>query len=79
MIFQLPSLALRLTTEIDASFWFMLNQGTEILKEKYFVAMVWLTFIFINGFALLGINRFIVQTVYFLDDFLNKQKDVYEK
>lgn len=70
---------LRIKTEIDASFWFMLNQGTEILKEKYFVAMVWLTFIFINGFALLGINRFIVQTVYFLDDFLNKQKDVYEK
>ncbi len=70
---------LRIKTEIDASFWFMLNQGTEILKEKYFVAMVWLTFIFINGFALLGINRFIVQTVYFLDDFLNKQKDAYEK
>ncbi len=70
---------LRIKTEIDASFWFMLNQGTEMLTEKYFIASVWLAFIFINGFAILGINRFIVQTVYFLDDFLNNEKDISEK
>lgn len=70
---------LRIKTEIDASFWFMLNQGTGILTEKYFIASIWLAFIFINGLAVLGMNRFIVQTVYFLDDLLNNEKDISEK
>lgn len=66
---------LRIKTEIDASFWFLLNQGTSVAKEQYLVASVWLAFIFVNGLAILGINRFIVQIVYFLDNLLNKEME----
>ena len=58
---------LRIHIELDSSFWWITTHSSEVVKDTIIQNIIWLSFISINALAILGINRFIVQVVYFLD------------
>ena len=58
---------LRLKTELDAWFWWSVIYTSEAMDDGILKYFMWIGFIAINGLAILGINRFIVQIVYLLN------------
>jgi len=65
---------LRFKIEIDSAFWWSVHTTSTTLKSEELKILLWGTFIFMNGLAILGLNRFIVQVVYLLDNFFKKQR-----
>ena len=63
---------LRFKIEVDSSFWWFMSNGAMsngAMSEKYdgLKALIWMTFMIINAFIILGMNRFIVQIIYLLN------------
>jgi len=61
----------RFQKEIESISWWFVDKNTEQIEEKSYKIAIWLIFIFINSFAILGFNRFIVQTIYLIDKIFN--------
>jgi hypothetical protein len=70
---------LRLKTELDAWFWWSVIYTSEVMDNRILKYSMWTAFITINGLAILGINRFIVQIVYLLNIMFNIRKTDEEK
>lgn len=58
---------------IDSSFWWIVVESTEQMNDSLIKAGVWIIFLLYNSLALLGINRLILQTIYYLDREFNTQ------
>jgi len=58
---------LRFKREVDSSFWWFVKNGTMNEKNDQLRALIWMAFMIINAFAIVGINRFIVQIIYLLN------------
>jgi hypothetical protein len=70
---------LRLKTELDAWFWWSFFATSDAMGNGILKYSMWIGFITVNGLAILGINRFIVQIVYILNIMFGiKQKDADE-
>ncbi len=69
---------LRFKIEIDSYFWWFVNQTSISTEDKNLKAMIWIAFMIINAFAIFGINRFIVQTIYLLN-LIFKKENIDEK
>jgi len=61
--------------EIESISWWFVDKNSDQLEQKSYKIAIWLIFIFINSFAMLGINRFIAQIIYIIDKILQKSKD----
>lgn len=59
--------------ELDATFWWLMNEGSNLSDNKNFRIGAWLGFLLMNSFAILGINRMIAQVVYLSDKLLNQK------
>lgn len=70
---------LRLQTELDAWFWWSVIYASDTMDNGFLRYFMWIGFIIINGLAVLGINRFIVQIVYLLNIIFNIEKIDEEK
>jgi hypothetical protein len=66
---------LRLNTELDGTLWWIISNSSETFNNKNLKTVIWVSFIFINSLAILGINRVIVQVVYLLDKIFSRKKD----
>jgi len=64
---------LKLQKELDGIFWWLIDKGTETIQNKTLNLFIWIGFLFMNSFALLGINRFIAQIIYLLDKIFQKR------
>lgn len=73
---QLTTYILKVKIEIDSLFWWVVSQNAEQFNNQAIKVSIWLGFIFINSLALLGLNRFIVQTVCFIDKIFMHDADV---
>ena len=67
---------LKLQREVDSIFWWIMDNGTEHIKNRVLNISIWFSFLFINSFAILGVNRFIVQVVYLVDKIFNRRYDL---
>lgn len=65
---------LKLHEESDALFWWVVVNGSQHIEYNPLKLAIWLIFLLFNSFALWGINRFIVQVVYILDQIFQKEK-----
>ncbi|SMM99839.1 hypothetical protein SPONN_1041 [uncultured Candidatus Thioglobus sp.] len=65
---------LRLKTELDANFWWLFIKMSNTIDNNISKYFIWISFIAINGLAIVGINRFIVQIVYILKKGFNSGK-----
>jgi hypothetical protein len=65
---------LKLQKEIDSIFWWIMDSGTKNMEDNTLKIGIWISFLLINSFAILGINRFIAQVIYLLDKIFNKRK-----
>jgi hypothetical protein len=73
---QLSAYILKVKIEIDSLFWWGVSQNAEQFNSQSIKVGIWLGFIFINSLALLGLNRFIVQVVCFIDKiFMNVENE----
>lgn len=63
---------LKIKMEIDSLFWWSFSSFAEHIDNTFFKSIAWLGFIFINALAILGVNRFILQIVYYLDKIFSK-------
>ena len=61
---------------IDASFWWVVNESTEQVNNTLVKTGIWLAFLFYNSLAILGINRFIFQIIYMLNNLFDQTKEV---
>ncbi len=67
---------LKLQRELDAIFWWAVDRSTQSISQKFINYAIWFAFLVTNSFAVLGINRFIVQSIYLIDKiFKMKAKD----
>jgi len=60
---------------IDASFWWIINESTEQIHNTVIKTGIWLAFLFYNSLAILGINRFIFQIIYILNNLFDHNKE----
>ncbi len=72
----ITSYVIKAKIEIDSTFWWLLNKGTEQLDDHRVKIAIWIGFILINSLAILGLNRFMVQVIYMLDKIFNNEKNV---
>ena len=66
---------LRLKTELDALFWWSVKSVSGTIDNYILKYFLWAGFVVINGLAVIGINRFIVQVVYVLDMIFNPKQE----
>ena len=66
---------LKLQKEIDSISWWFIDKGTENIQDRTYKVTIWISFLFINSFAILGVNRFIAQIIYLIDKIF-KSKDI---
>lgn len=67
---------LQYAKSIDASFWWIISEGTEQVNNTVIKTGIWLAFLFYNSLAILGINRFIFQVIYMLNNLFYHKKKV---
>jgi hypothetical protein len=60
---------------IDASFWWIINESAEQIHNTVIKTGIWLAFLFYNSLAILGINRFIFQIIYILNNLFDNNKE----
>jgi len=58
---------LKLQKEIDSIYWWLIHQGTININDSIYKIAIWIIFLFINSFSILGLNRFMAQIIYLLD------------
>lgn len=58
---------LRINNEINALFWWTMEQGNTLLQNDILRTAMWLLFLLNNALACLGINRFIGTVIYLID------------
>jgi len=63
---------LKVKIEIDSIFWWSFSSFSEHIDNTFLKSIAWLGFIFMNALAILGVNRFILQIVYYLDNIFSK-------
>jgi len=63
---------LKVKVEIDSIVWWSFSSYAEHIDNTSFKSIAWLSFIFMNSLAILGINRFMLQVVYYLDKLFSK-------
>jgi len=67
---------LRLKSELDGWMWWMITKSSSTIQNGFVNVIVWIVFMIVNAFAIVGINRFIVQIVYMLNEmFANRVED----
>jgi hypothetical protein len=66
---------LRIKMEIDGTFWWIATKSSESLANSGAKSVIWVTFITINSLAILGLNRFIVQSVYLINKFFRRENE----
>lgn len=66
------SYVLKVKMEIDSVFWWSFSSFAEHIDNTFLKSIAWLGFIFMNALAILGVNRFILQIVYYLDRIFRK-------
>ncbi len=59
---------LRLKSELDGWMWWMITKSSLTIQNGFVNVIIWIVFMIVNAFAIVGINRFIVQIVYMLDE-----------
>ncbi len=59
---------------IDSSFWWITNESAEQIDNTLIKSIIWIGFVAYNSFALLGINRFMILIIYYLDTKILKNK-----
>ena len=64
---QIINIILKVKTEVDSIFWWMLSEKTDYFDNEMIKIGIWFGFLLINALALLGLSKLIVQIVYFLD------------
>lgn len=67
--------ALRVKNELDSLFWWSVIYASDNSSNIFFKYSIWIGFITINGLAIFGINRFIVQVVYGLNIIFQTEKE----
>ncbi|ABB43531.1 hypothetical protein Suden_0250 [Sulfurimonas denitrificans DSM 1251] len=63
---------LKVKIEIDSIFWWSFSSFAEHIDNTLLKSIAWFGFIFMNGLAILGLNRFILQIVYYLDKLFSR-------
>lgn len=63
---------LKVKVEIDSMFWWSFSSFADHINNTFLKFIAWFGFIFINGLAILGVNRFILQIIYYLDKIFTK-------
>jgi hypothetical protein len=69
---QIIDRVVRLKAEFNALFWWVVENTAEHLQGKVTKWGIWLSFILMNAFALLGINRLIATVIDIIDRSFNK-------
>ncbi len=64
---------LKLQREIDSIFWWLMDRGTANIEDNILNIGIWFSFLLINSFAILGVNRFIAQIIYLVDKIFNRR------
>ncbi|HUH43047.1 MAG TPA: hypothetical protein VLZ29_08015 [Sulfurimonas sp.] len=64
---------LKVKMEIDSVFWWSFSSFAEHIDNTFLKSIAWLGFIFMNALAILGVNRFILQIIYYLDKLFSKE------
>ncbi len=64
---------LKLQKEVDSISWWFIDNGTENIQDRTYKISIWISFLFINSFAILGVNRFIAQVIYLIDKIFKKE------
>ena len=62
---------LKAKIELDSFFWWIINENSDYFKNEIIKYSIWFGFLSFNSLALLGANKFIVQTVYLLEKLFN--------
>jgi len=58
---------LKTQREIDGAFWWLMDRGSSYSSDSDMRLLVWLGFLLLNSFAILGINRLAITIIYILD------------
>ncbi|MEA3387171.1 MAG: hypothetical protein U9Q66_02020 [Patescibacteria group bacterium] len=66
---------LKLQREVDSIFWWITDKGTENIENRILNIGIWLSFLLMNSFAILGVNRFIAQVIYLVDKIFNRRNN----
>ncbi len=64
---DITNLILKYAKMVDGSFWWIINESTEKTDNILVKTGVWSIFLFYNALAIIGINRFIILIIYYLD------------
>jgi len=63
---------LKIYKEIDAFFWWVITNSSRYIDDTPIKLGAWLLFFLFNSLAILGINRFIVQVIYMIDNIFER-------
>ena len=69
-------LVLRLYREIDGMHWWLTSSSSETIENDSMRSILWISFVIINGLAVIGINRLLVQIVHVINHFIKKEENV---
>ena len=69
---------LRIKIELDSVFWWVTSQTSDKADGVNLKEIIWTVFILINALAVFGVNRFIVQIVYFVEKIFPMENDACE-
>lgn len=64
---------LKIKVELDSMFWWSFSKYATTLESSSLKITVWISFIFMNSLAILGINRFMAQTIYLIDKLFSRR------
>lgn len=70
---------LRFNKETEAISWWLMSKESEVLKSEHLKLGAWIIFLFFQALAVLGLNRWIAQIIYLIDNYVLKQKKKDEK
>ena len=58
---------LKTQREIDGAFWWLIDRGSSYSSDGDIRFLIWSSFLLLNSFALLGINRLAIMIIYLLE------------
>jgi len=63
---------LKIHREIDAFFWWIITNSSQYIDNTPIKLGAWLLFFLFNSLAILGINRFIIEVIYIVDNIFGR-------
>ncbi len=65
---------LKTQREIDGAFWWLIDRGSSYSSDSDIKLMIWFSFLLLNSFAILGINRLAIMIIYLLERLFKRRE-----